>query len=242
MKTACIFLFLSAALIVFSGCRKDEHESRLTDTLVLCTITDRTNQLPLLGVKEKTGEKDTGRYVVPPAPYLSIHADSSVIVCSRDDRCVDAFTTEGKRIGPGSFELFTKLPAGCAYMGTRYRNRTYYFPITRQIFNTVDAVQGTDLLFLMGEAGGCTILTYDGKWVGHAGGRFLLLKCMEQDYIIAVPNPPKQGGCTLYDYTGNIRKKLTSAEWKYLEQNLKNRRVFGSAEYAEIKDPAFFRN
>lgn len=233
MKKARLFLLSLIGLLVVSGCRKGYRESRLTDTLVLCTITDGADSLPLLGVKEKTDASDTGRYVVPPAPYLSVRADSSVITCTLGKQRIDAFTRNGKRIGNGSFELFTKLPTGCVYLGTDYRNRTYYFPKTGQIINTVDAIQGAELLFLMSDAGGCHILTYDGDWVGHAGGRFLLIKQSAKDYLIAVPDTKKNGGCTLYDYSEKIRKRLTPADWQKLEQSLKNRRPFGPAEYAE---------
>lgn len=233
MKKARLFLLLFIGLILFSECQKEYHESRLTDTLILCTITSQTDSLTLLGVKEKTGDNDTGRYVVPPTPYLSVQADSSVIVCTQKNNLIDAFTHKGKRIGSAPFEIFTKLPTGCVYMGARYKSRTYYFPKTGQIINTEDAIQGSEQLFLMGEAGGCHILTYDGDWVGHAGGRFLLIKKTEKDYIIAVPDTEKDGGCTFYDYSGNIRKRLTPSEWQKMEQNLKNRRPFGSAEYAE---------
>lgn len=233
MKKARLFPLLFIGLILFSGCQKEYHESRLTDTLVLCTITTQADSLTLLGVKVRTEDNDTGHYVVPPAPYLSVQADSSVIVCTKKNNLMDAFTHKGKRIGSAPFEVFTKLPTGCVYMGARYRIRTYYFPKTGQIINTEDAIQGAEHLFLMGEAGGCNILTYDGNWVGHAGGRFLLIKKTEKDYIIAVPDNEKDGGYIFYDYSGNIRKRLTPAEWQKMEQNLKNRRPFGSAEYAE---------
>ena len=105
-----------------------------------------------------------GQIIVTPALYLSITADSCLVVASKGDFSHEVWKTDGTRIG--KFDTFTGFKRGC-YVGTRYRITCYYFPRYDLLLCSDQVRQGKHGICIKVD-GRWQVRAYDGKllWEG----------------------------------------------------------------------------
>ena len=235
----CALVFLAAS------CGFKSTETPLHGNLVSFTAEGENKEDVLIGVKEKSADGKADRVLVTPSRYTEITSDGNVIICKVADMKLEVYrASDGDPIGNGIFELFTKIPSGNAYIGTKYKTITYHFPGIGADGKTVvtkNRLEGLKNLFVKNGAA-WEVLDYDGNLIWQAPSVIWLIKDAKapaETFYIAVPGEKKNSGCTIYDISGKQLKKLTATRWNRAEKKLKNIRAFADGKenvsrYAEV--------
>ncbi len=242
MKKLLSQAMVCALVFLATSCGFKSTETPLHGNLVTFTAIGENKDDILIGVKEKSTDGIADRVLITPAHYQEITSDGDVIICKVADMKLEVYhVSNGNPIGSGKFELFTKIPSRKAYIGTKYKTVTYYFPENGKTIVTQNRLESLKNLFVKnGDV--WEVLDYDGNLIWQAPALIWLIKDSKasvETFYIAIPGEKKNSGCTIYDINGKQLKKLTASRWSRAQKNLKNIKPFGSdneetSSYAEV--------
>lgn len=217
-----------SAIIIWSCTSNSSKETALWGNLVSYTEEGAKGEI-LLGVKAKLGEtEETDKIIITPDKYQSITADENFIICRVNDVKIKVFHHDGLPLGKGVFDTFTSMPKGEGYLGTKYKTRTFYFPMQKHTVTTKNSLTTLNEVIMLLDSGEWEIRNYDGNLLWKtpqlsAGETLWIIKNNSQ-YYIAIEK--SKGKCTIYDVNGKELKSITSAQWQKAQTKLTSQKEF----------------
>ncbi|MCM1323853.1 MAG: hypothetical protein NC218_06800 [Acetobacter sp.] len=218
-----IFFASIILMLVCVSCGNQNNSTPIAGnpTLYTFTTTAEDGKTILTGV----AQPQSGKVIITPAAYQSITADDYIITCKEPSGTFAVFKTDGELIG--RFEMITPWDVnGKYYLGVRYINKTFYFPLTNKIITSQNVHNEYKVMFINnGES--WDVFDYEGKQLSNFAEGFVIIKNdkIPSQIWVAVETAGKYPACTLYKTTGEVYKKLTPRQWQKRSKFLKIEKV-----------------